>query len=130
MRPTITVALVLLTLLGGAACRKEAVHNVSRPMLALPRDLTSTEMADAIAAGAERASWRVREIGPGQMRAEKTFNRHRALSDISYDGASYSVTLLSADNLLYDGVKIHKIYNRWVEQLQKGIADELRFRYP
>jgi hypothetical protein len=130
MRSIVAVVLVLLATLGGVACRKEAVHNVARPPLALSRELTTKEMGDAILAGADRANWRVREVGPGQMRAEKTFNQHRALSDITYDGASYSITLLSADNLLYDGTRIHKIYNEWVEQLQKGIDDELRFRYP
>jgi hypothetical protein len=130
MRPTIAVVLVLLVFAGGVACRKQAVHNVSREPLAVPRQLTPTEMADAIVAGAERANWRAREVGPGLIRAEKTFNQHRALSDITYNGASYSITLLSADNLLYDGTEIHKVYNEWVEQLQKGIADEIRFRYP
>jgi hypothetical protein len=86
-------------------------------------------MSEAITAGAERARWRVREVAPGQMRAERTLNQHRALSEITYDGTGYSVTLLSADNLLYDGSRVHKVYNDWVEELQKGIEDELRFRY-
>ena len=85
-------------------------------------------MAQVLTLGAERCGWRVRDAGPGRLRGEKIVSDHRAVSEIAYDSTGYSITLLQADNLLFDGRQVHKAYNGWVEKLQKCIEDELRFR--
>ena len=126
--PTVCAGLSLVVLLG-AGCRTATVNNVPRAAIAAPANVTMQEMQDALAAGGQRAGWRMRELSPGQMRAEKIVNQHRALSEITYDTAGYSITLLAADNLLYNGRRVHKVYNNWVKELQKSIDDEMRFRY-
>jgi hypothetical protein len=130
MRIASVNAIVWVVVVVGAGCRKEAIHNVVRAPIAAPATISASEMSQVLIDAGERAGWRLREAGPGRIRAEKQIRSHRALSEIRYDTSGYSVTLLQADNLLYDGAKVHKIYNVWVEGLQKSIEDEIRFRYP
>lgn len=130
MRTVIFVAALSLGLAVLGGCRTAPVYNVPRAGVASPPTISMQEMQEALVAGGHRAGWRMREVAPGQMRAEKMVGHHRALTDVTYDTAGYSVTLVSADNLLYDGRYVHAAYNRWVKQLQKSIDDEMRFRYP
>jgi hypothetical protein len=128
MRMPIVAIVIGIAALIGAGCRTEAVRNVRAPMNA-PGDASMADLAQDLTLGGERCGWRVRDAGPGRLRAEKIVGQHRAVSEIAYDQAGYNVTLLQADNLLYDGGQVHKAYNDWVEQLQKCISDEMRFRY-
>lgn len=129
MRTTTVTSLAVLALLGGVACRTATVRNIPRTAVSTPAPVTMQDMTDAIWAGGRREGWRMREVAPGQMRAEKQVRTHRAESQIDYDPAGFSITLLNADNLLYDGTTIHKTYNLWVTQLEKSIQDEIRFRF-
>jgi hypothetical protein len=127
---TLTVAsLAGLALVGSVACRTATVRNVPRTGVSTPAPVTMQEMTDAIWAAGRREGWRMREVAPGQMRAEKQVRDHRAVSQIDYDTAGFSITLVSADNLLHQGNTIHKTYNLWVEQLEKSIKDEIQFRF-
>ena len=129
MRRTI-VRTTLILLLVGFGCRTAPVRNVQRTAITVPGTVTMAELSEAIWSASRREGWRVREVQPGRAHAEKTLRTHRALVAIDYDTSGYSITLLEADNLLYDGHGIHKAYNQWVAALEKSIQDELRFRYP
>lgn len=131
MRSPRLTAIACVMVLLGSACRKEIINNVPRraPINA-PLTLTMADMTEVLVDAGERAGWRMRTAGPGRMRAEKVVRVHRAVTEIGYDERGYSITLLQADNLLYDGEKVHKVYNDWIEELQKSIDDEVRFRYP
>jgi len=94
------------------------------------RPVTAEELSETVVAAGHREGWRVREDGPGKIVAEKRVRNHRALVAIDYDAAGYAITLLEADDLLYDGTYIHAAYNRWIEALEESIRQELRFRYP
>jgi hypothetical protein len=128
MRTTATIVCLVVALLG-AGCRKEVVHNVLQAPVAAPQVVTLEQVSQAIIGGCDRAGWRAREVAPGVVRAEKVFNQHRAMSEITYDTTSYSITLLTADNLLFDGRRVHKRYNQWADELEKSINDEMRFRF-
>jgi hypothetical protein len=124
------VAPIAVTLLLAAGCRTAGIYRVPRSPIAVPPTTTMAQVSDAIWAAGRREGWRVREVSPGQVNAEKAVRTHRALVRIDYDTRGFGITLLEADNLLYDGTHIHKAYNLWVQQLEKSIQDELRFRYP
>jgi len=111
-------------------CRTAPVHNLPRTATAVPQTVTAAEVSEAIVEGGRRAGWRVREVSPGSLRAEKTLRTHRALVAIDHDIVGFSITLLEADNLLYDGSRVHEAYNAWAKELEKAIQDELRFRFP
>ena len=111
------------------ACRSAPVHNIDRSTFSPPVAASPADVAEAIWAAGRREGWRVREVGPGELRAEKNLRTHRALVAIRYDVAGFSITLLEADDLMYDGHHVHKAYNEWVEELEKRIKQEIRFRF-
>ena len=129
MRRTVVMTLLIVTL-ASLGCRTARVHNVPRKAITVPSTVTTTELSEVIWSGARREGWRVREVQPGRAHAEKTLRTHRALVAIDYDTQGFAITLLEADNLLYDGQDVHKAYNLWAAALEKSIEDELRFRYP
>lgn len=129
MRRTL-VGTTLVLVLAVLGCRTAAVHNVPRTAITVPSTVTMAELSEVIWSASRREGWRVREVQPGRAHAEKTLRTHRALVAIDYDTSGFSITLLEADNLLYDGRGIHKAYNQWAMALEKSIQDELRFRYP
>lgn len=129
MTTTKVVAGSLGLLLLVAACRTAPVRDVQRAAILTGRPVTMAELAEAIWAAARREGWRVREDAPGKALAEKRLRTHRALVAIDYDTTGYSIRLLEADNLLYDGKRIHAAYNHWIEALQESIRQELQFRY-
>jgi hypothetical protein len=124
------ITLACLALLLVVACRTAPVHDVPRTGWAIQSTPTMADLSEAIWAAGRREGWRVREVSPGVLRAEKTLRTHRALVEIDYDTTGYSIRLLEADNLLYDGRSIHDAYNEWVVALDKSIRDEMRFRHP
>jgi len=124
--PHLLLVAVLLTV---TACKTTDVHNVPRTAYTTPVSGTMEAVGEAIWAAGRREGWRVREVSPGDVRAEKSVRTHRALVRIDYDTQGYAITLLEADGLQYDGHHIHKAYNQWVEQLDKAIKDEMQFRF-
>jgi hypothetical protein len=129
---TITrVALVALGLLVTAVgCRTAPVRNVGRaPFDPAVASVRMDEIQSAIWAAGRREGWNVRTMATGELRAEKSLRTHRAVIAITYDPQGYSIRLLEAEDLLYDGRMIHKAYNEWIEALERSIRNELRFRY-
>jgi hypothetical protein len=125
------MALVAVGLLATAiGCRTAPVRNVAHAPFDPPvASVRMEEISSAIWAAGRREGWRVRDVGPGELRAEKSLRTHRALIAITYDGQGYGIRLLEADDLLYDGRMIHKTYNEWIEALERSIRDEMRFRH-
>jgi hypothetical protein len=124
------LAALLLAATPGGGCRTAPVRQVQRTALAVPATITQSELSEAFWAAGRREGWRVREVAPGKLRAEKSLRSHRALVEIDYDASGYTITLVETDNLLQDGGRIHKTYNLWIEGLQKSIEQEFRFRSP
>jgi hypothetical protein len=124
------VAMLLTVLATVIGCRTAPVHNVSRA--AFDPSVASVRLEDisaAIWAAGRREGWRVRDVAPGELRAEKSLRTHRALIAITYDTQGYAIRLLEAEDLLYDGRVIHHAYNEWIDALERSIRDELRFRH-
>jgi photosystem II stability/assembly factor-like uncharacterized protein len=128
MRTVVRIVLIAILVAGG--CRTAPVHNIPRTAITAPATATMADLSEAMWAAGRREGWRVREVESGKILAEKTLRTHRALVEIDYDRQGFSMRLIEADNLLYDGHDIHKAYNLWAAALEKSIEDELRFRYP
>ena len=124
------VVVLAIGMLAADACRTAPVRQVPRSPLAGSPTITQQEVSETIWAAGRREGWRVLEVAPGKLRAEKSLRTHRALVEIDYDTTGYSITLIESDNLLYDGHRIHKTYNLWIEKLQASIEQEFRFRSP
>jgi hypothetical protein len=121
--------LISAAMLAAVGCRTAPVRNVERTAFSVAPPAEMAKISEAIWAAGRREGWRVRELGPGEIRAEKSVRNHRALVTIQYDTAGFDVRLVEAEGLLYDGRYVHKVCNEWIEQLAASIQDEVRFRF-
>jgi hypothetical protein len=62
---------------------------------------------------------------PGTMEGVLVLRSHRAVVDITYDTAAYSIKYKDSSDLEYDGSSIHSNYNGWVQNLDKAIRAQL-----
>lgn len=75
-------------------------------------------------AGAQR-QWIMNDAGPGVITARQQSRDHMAEVRINYTATSYSINYANSQNLRASGGKIHKNYNRWVNNLDKDIQVNL-----
>ncbi|EOD80581.1 hypothetical protein D515_00535 [Grimontia indica] len=77
-----------------------------------------------IESGIDRG-WIMTETTPGVIRGELFVRSHRAVIDIPYNDKSYSINYVESENLMESGGKIHRNYNRWVNNLDVDIRKKL-----
>jgi hypothetical protein len=81
---------------------------------------------DAIVRALASRTWQiVREDGQA-IEASVTAGGHGATALVQYDERSFSITrLTSTPGLKYDGTRIHRRYNGWIDRLRGSINEEL-----
>jgi hypothetical protein len=82
------------------------------------------------AAARGRHAWALKRMAPDKVRATYNQRRFAAAVDIEYSDKAYSIHYVGSDHLKAStdekGHKvIHPSYNKWVEELQRGINAEL-----
>ncbi|MEN3976592.1 hypothetical protein [Emcibacter sp. SYSU 3D8] len=82
------------------------------------------EVERAIRAGAVQKGWLVTKIKDGHLQAELTLRRHFAKVDIIFTPETYSITYNDSQMLRYDGHKIHRNYNKWIEFMADRIREQ------
>lgn len=65
--------------------------------------------------------WSVSDAGPGVIKATLKTRTHVAVVDIHYTKQTYSINYVSSVDLLYNGERIHRNYNKWVRTLENDI---------
>lgn len=116
------VLVVLLLNLAGCN-RTMPVLNIDEHQVAIPADQDGTAVIkSAILAGGAAKGWKMTESEPGHIQASITVRQHMASVDIYYDDHSYRIAYKDSQNLMYDGDKIHRNYNKWVTLLDQQIA--------
>lgn len=58
-------------------------------------------------------------IKPGQIVGNTLVSLHKARIQIDYTEKFYAITYLESENLLYKEGKIHRNYNRWINNLDQ-----------
>ncbi|WP_207390734.1 hypothetical protein [Phytopseudomonas dryadis] len=118
------LALLALLVLGIAACTAKPVMNIenSAPPAALKGE---DDMRRAILAALQRRQWTVQRADPGQIMASISRRSHQAEISIPYTASSYSIRYRDSHNLDYRNGKIHRNYNKWIHNLDRGIQQEL-----
>jgi hypothetical protein len=118
--------LVLAVVLAIAACRTAPVHNVVAPLTPAPGSrLTMNEVAQAIWRAGNRLGWQIETVAPGSLRGTLKLRQHVAVVSITHDTSAFRITYQDSTNLRYDGQEIHKRYNQWVQNLERGVQMEL-----
>ncbi|HZP92839.1 MAG TPA: hypothetical protein VFB20_08160 [Burkholderiales bacterium] len=95
-----------------------------------PASTEAVGVAISNAAAGGRRVWALKRMAPDKVRATYNQGRYAASVDIEYSDKAYSIHYVGSNNLHAatdeKGQKlIHGSYNKWVEELQRGIKAEL-----
>ncbi|GEA22213.1 hypothetical protein [Vibrio harveyi] len=114
---------VLLTLLLVGCGRVQPVLNVEDTPVAY--DLQNKQVKAAIVQSATNRGWTIEETSPGVLIAKINVRSHFAEVKIPYSNKYYSIIYLNSVNLKATDGKIHRNYNRWVNNLNVDIQRAL-----
>ena len=67
----------------------------------------------------------MKDAGPGKLNATLLLRTHSAEVEIPYSTKSYSIVYKSSTNLQEGNGKIHRNYNGWIQNLNRGINAQL-----
>ncbi|KAF2408545.1 hypothetical protein SAMN04490179_0272 [Pseudomonas antarctica] len=126
MSSLLRATLITLALLTTAGCTNKPVLNTQH---ALPADTQVSEdkMKQVIVNALQKREWTVQRLSPQLVQAEITVrNQYFAAIDIRYTRNSYAITYRDSRDLGYKDGKIHRNYNRWVNNLDSDIMAGLR----
>lgn len=111
------IALLCVLALAGCA-RTEPVKNINQTLSVRYSD---SQMKTAILAAGRDRQWIMRPQQPGVISGHLMQRDHTADIRITYDANSYSINYVGSNNLLAAPGKIHRNYNRWVNNLDRDI---------
>ena len=123
-----SVTLLAAATLAQAGCmRCDPILNVSNAPVtsASGKALTNDQVKSAIIRAGAALGWQMKEAGPGKVTATLLIRKHTAEIEIPYSPTSYSITYKSSVNLDEGDGQIHKNYNGWIQNLNRGINAQL-----
>ena len=126
MSSLLRVTLITLALLVTAGCTSKPILNTQHN---LPADAQVSEekMKKVIVNALQKRDWTVQRLSPQLVQAEIIVrNQYYAAIDIRYTRNSYAITYRDSRDLGYKDGKIHRNYNRWVNNLDSDIMAGLR----
>ncbi|MEZ8825445.1 hypothetical protein AB4259_15075 [Vibrio amylolyticus] len=120
----VVISLILTLLLVGCG-RVQPVMNVEDQPVAY--NLTSKQVKSAIVDSAMNRGWVVEDIDSDSLSASIMVRSHSAKINVQYSEKYYSITYVSSSNLKASDGKIHRNYNRWINNLNVDIQKKLSF---
>lgn len=110
-----------------AACTTVPIMNVDKTAVASAsgKPLTEDQVKGAIIRAGSGLGWQMTEAGPGKITGTLVLRTHTAVVDIPYSSTQYSIIYKSSTNLDERNGNIHKNYNGWIQNLNKGINTQL-----
>ena len=125
--PHLTRTLLLaLSLLGMLGCTTKPLENI-RQTAPAASVRSSADMQRAIISALNKHEWLVQHVGPSEIQAEITLRgRHHAEISIPYSASQFAIEYRSSWGLDYQDGKIHRNYNRWINNLRSSILQELQ----
>ena len=89
------------------------------------KPLSPAEVRAAIVRAGAGLGWIMKDAGPGMINGTLILRTHTAEVQIPYSATSYGIVYRSSVNLQESGGKIHRNYNGWVQNLNRGINAQL-----
>ena len=119
----VLVAIVLVT----AGCRSAPIYNVTdSPIVVTSGKVASAdEVKMAIMRAGTKLGWQMTEAQPGVVAARIALRGNTAHADVLYNTKTYSIVYRDSSGLETPDGQIHKNYNGWIENLDRGIRTEL-----
>ena len=126
MSSMLRATLITLALLTTAGCTSKPVLNTQHDLPATAQ-VSEEKMKTVIVNALQKREWTVQRLSPQLVQAEITVrNQYYAAIDIRYTPNSYAITYRDSRELGYKDGKIHRNYNRWVNNLDHDIMAGLR----
>ncbi len=126
MSSLLRATLITLALLTAAGCTSKPVLNTQHDLQA-DTQVSEEKMKQVIVNALQKREWTVQRLSPQLVQAEITVrNQYYAAIDIRYTRNSYAITYRDSRALGYKDGKIHRNYNRWVNNLDSDIMAGLR----
>jgi hypothetical protein len=111
-----------------AGCNTTApIENVSDAAVISPvgKSLSAEQVRGAIVRAGAGLGWVMKDAGPGKLSGTLLLRTHTAEVEIPYSPSQYSITYKSSVNLQEGAGKIHRNYNGWIQNLNRGINAQL-----
>ena len=111
-----------------AACNTMApIQNVDNVSVSSSssKPLTPAEVRAAIVRAGAGLGWIMKDAGPGMINGTLILRTHTAEVQIPYSATSYGIVYKSSVNLQESGGKIHRNYNGWIQNLNRGINAQI-----
>ena len=127
------ILLAFVALLALVSCnassmnRLQPVLNIDKtPVVELgSQPATSLQIRNAIIIAGTSLGWDIVPTTSGHVVGTLNLRSHQAVIDIIYSDKQYAITYKNSQNLRYDGTKIHRNYNGWIQNLNKAIKTEI-----
>jgi hypothetical protein len=122
-----SVLSALITALAIAGCTSVPIMNVDNaPVPATAgKPMTQEQVRAAIIRAGSALGWQMKDEGPNKMVGTLVLRTHTAVVEIPYSATNFSIKYRSSINLDESGGNIHKNYNGWIQNLNKGINTQL-----
>jgi hypothetical protein len=110
-----------------AACTSAPIYNVNDAptVTSSGKTLQASQVRQAIITAGSALGWKIVDAGPGHLEGTLNLRTHLAVVDIPYSATKYSIVYKSGENLRAADGSIHKNYNGWVQNLDRGIRSAL-----
>lgn len=128
MTRRVLIVLLLGTVVGAGCARRHPIYNVSGARLAQAPGTPSPaigQVSKAIWAAGKKLGWQIEEVRPGELTGTLHLRSHVAVVSIVHDTSTFSINFKDSTNLLHDGDRIHKNYNKWIRRLERQIQAEI-----
>ena len=89
------------------------------------KPLRAEEVRAAIVRAGAGLGWVMKDAGPGTIHGTLILRTHTAEVQIPYSATRYGIVYKSSVNLQESGGKIHRNYNGWIQNLNRGINAQL-----
>ena len=104
------------------------IYNVTaQPVVTAPGSTAANlnDVSKAILRAGTTLGWNMKVVEPGYIVGTLNLREHTASVDVRYTPQAYSIKYKDSTNLNYDGASIHRNYNGWIQNLDKGIRAQL-----
>ncbi len=121
------VGTALVAAIALAGCTTVPIMNVDSAAVPVVsgKQMTKEQVRSAIVRAGSALGWQMKDEGPDKLVGTLVLRAHTAVVDIPYSASSYSIRYRTSINLDESGGKIHKNYNGWISNLNRGIGTQL-----
>ena len=122
-----SIAAAILVSIAIAGCTSAPIQNVNEAAIVTPQGkaLSREQVRAAIMRAGAALGWQMADEGPNMLVGTLNLRKHTAVVEIPYSPTSYSIHYRSSVNLDESNGHIHKNYNGWIQNLNKGINPQL-----